>query len=133
MAGVKGRSGGPRPGSGGARPGAGRKPHSWYIANGLPLPKGSTGEHVGKAAQRDAVGGAMWDDLRQALLMAEALLGAVYMQVKTPGPAKEAKESLTYVRKLLETRMQVKDLPESLVEAERLRLMVKRFVREVKR
>lgn len=51
MAGVKGRSGGSRPNTGGARSGAGRKPNSYYIENGLPLPA-KPGKKPGQPARK---------------------------------------------------------------------------------
>lgn len=111
---------------GGHRVGAGRKSNAWYVANGLPVPGG--GQPKPLREQK-----AKWDDFRQALLLAEALLGSAYMEVKLQGKAGAARESLSYARQQIQQRFGDGVIPDDLVEAERLRLMVKRFVCEARR
>lgn len=77
------------------------------------------------------------DDVRAlvgALIEAEAALRGVYMQLKMSGPATATAESLARARRLLcgEFGNGVV-IPQAVVEAKRLQLMVKRALAELKK
>jgi hypothetical protein len=73
-------------------------------------------------------------ELRDALVAAEKALSDVYLSVRFDGSAKDAKESLTYARLLLEKEApEGCEVPVALVEAKRLQMMIKRFTKEMQR